>query len=125
MDSAGRAGVLALLWNDNVDVQVVSASLHHIDCTIQGLFCDENWRLACFYGWAESSEKHLSWELLKTLCTASNLPWLVVGDINQILFEAEKEGGVPRSQRDMDDFREALDECRLKDLGFFGKSFTW
>lgn len=45
--------------------------------------------------------------------------------MNQILFEEEKEGGAPRGQREMHEFREALDDCRLKDLGFFGKLFTW
>ncbi|XP_021842437.2 uncharacterized protein [Spinacia oleracea] len=125
VDSEGRAGGLALLWNDNIGVTVLSASLHHIDCIIKGLFCEEEWRLTCFYGWASAPDKHLSWELLRSIRNASLLPWLVVGDMNQILFEAEKEGGQPRSQREMDEFREAMDECGLIDLGYFGKPFTW
>ncbi|XP_021771206.1 uncharacterized protein LOC110737458 [Chenopodium quinoa] len=55
----------------------------------------------------------------------SDLPWLVVGDFNQILFEAEKKGGAPRAQREMDDFREALDYYGLQDLGYNGELFTW
>lgn len=37
----------------------------------------------------------------------------------------EKEGGVPRSQRKMDEFRVALDDYELQDLGFNGEPFTW
>uniref|UniRef100_A0A803ML34 DUF4283 domain-containing protein n=1 Tax=Chenopodium quinoa TaxID=63459 RepID=A0A803ML34_CHEQI len=38
-----------------------------------------------------------------------------------ILFEIERDGDVPRSQN----FREALDDCGLQDLGFHGMPFTW
>ncbi|XP_021771683.1 uncharacterized protein LOC110735805 [Chenopodium quinoa] len=34
-------------------------------------------------------------------------------------------GGVPRSERLMDAFREDIDQCRLRDLGFKGSIFTW
>jgi hypothetical protein len=48
-----------------------------------------------------------------------------VGDFNEILLVCEKEGGQPRQQGYMDQFREALEECELTDLGFVGDSFTW
>lgn len=38
VDSAGRAGGLALVWSDDVKVNILSASLHHIDCMVEGLF---------------------------------------------------------------------------------------
>ena len=38
---------------------------------------------------------------------------------------SEKIGGARRSQRQMDDFREAIDCCRFMDLGFCGPEFTW
>ena len=34
-------------------------------------------------------------------------------------------GRTQRSQRQMDDFREAIDCCRFMDLGFCGPEFTW
>ncbi|KAK2657968.1 hypothetical protein Ddye_011020 [Dipteronia dyeriana] len=55
----------------------------------------------------------------------SMLPWLCVGDFNEILREDEKSGGLPRPQRQMDDFRETLDWCGLGELGFRGPLFTW
>ena len=47
------------------------------------------------------------------------------GDFNEIVSLEEKEGGVPRSERLMDAFREAIDDCGVKDLGFKGSRFTW
>ena len=37
----------------------------------------------------------------------------------------EKLGGARRSQRQMDEFREAIHQCKFKDLGYCGPDFTW
>ena len=34
-------------------------------------------------------------------------------------------GGAPRSQREMDGFREVVNVCGFKDLGYHGPDFTW
>ena len=39
--------------------------------------------------------------------------------------QEEKEGGVPRGEREMDAFREAVDLCQFCDLGYRGCPFTW
>ena len=39
------------------------------------------------------------------------------GDFNEIVSMEEKRGGVMRPQKQMEDFREAIHECRFKDLG--------
>ncbi|XP_021737165.1 uncharacterized protein LOC110703680 [Chenopodium quinoa] len=38
---------------------------------------------------------------------------------------SEKEGGAPRGDRLIDSFREAMDNCDIRDLGFKGSVFTW
>lgn len=53
------------------------------------------------------------------------MEWLCLGDLNEILFRHEKLGGIPRLQSKMNAFREAIDVCRLFDLGYSGRSFTW
>lgn len=63
--------------------------------------------------------------VIRSLKNISNLPWLVCGDFNQILFEEEKKVGPPKRQQDMVDFHDALDKCRLKELGYIGEPFTW
>ena len=47
-----------------------------------------------------------------------------MGDFNEILFAEEKLGWLDRPERQMQSFRDALDFCRLKDLGFNGYPFT-
>lgn len=37
----------------------------------------------------------------------------------------EKQGGVQRSQHQMDGFRNAINSCNFKDLDYDGFDFTW
>lgn len=48
-----------------------------------------------------------------------------MGDFNEILMNEEKKGGVNRSQGCLDQFRDALEECKLSDLGYEGDMITW
>jgi len=54
-----------------------------------------------------------------------DLPWFCVGDFNEIVKLEEKMGGASRLERQMVAFREALDFCGVRDLGFVGSPFTW
>ena len=48
-----------------------------------------------------------------------------MGDFNEILRLEEKQGWLVRPERQMQGFRDALDFCGFKDLGFNGFPFTW
>ncbi|KAL9235614.1 hypothetical protein vseg_010359 [Gypsophila vaccaria] len=124
-DSVGRKAGVAILWRKGVIVNYISASAHHIDVEIEGLFSNTKWRLTGFYGWADRCKKELSWKLIRDIKEFSNLPWMIIGDFNQILYCSEKKGGTPRMQGEMDEFRAVLDQCGLLDLGFTGDPFTW
>ncbi|KAL2903855.1 hypothetical protein RDABS01_002565 [Bienertia sinuspersici] len=88
---------------------------------------DERWRLTGFYGWPDNSDKHLSWELLRSLKEDVEWhgAWLCVGDFNQILYDEEKLGGPKRSQCLLDGFKHALEDCDLLDIGYTGFQYTW
>ena len=55
----------------------------------------------------------------------SSLPWLVIGDFNELTGTSEKEGGSSRPWQQMMKFVETIDHCRVKDIGFIGPRFTW
>lgn len=63
--------------------------------------------------------------MLKELKPTNHLPWMVIGDFNEVLFSHKKEGGKPRSEHLMTTFRDTMEECNLHDLGFIGDKFTW
>lgn len=77
------------------------------------------------YGWSESSHKWRTWALLKELGSCPKMPWLIVGDFNEVLFEAKKRGGNMCDMGSILGFRDAVDVCGLKDLGYSGYVSTW
>ena len=48
-----------------------------------------------------------------------------MGDFNEIQFDSEKLGGARKSWRQMNEFREAMEESGLEDMGCLGPVFTW
>ena len=53
------------------------------------------------------------------------LPWLVIGDFNEIMSMSEKEGRSTRPQQQLASFVETINLCGLRDIGFVGPRFTW
>lgn len=90
MDSVGRSGGLALLWDRRVQCHVVDSDKNYIDVHI----LKNNvpfWRLTGFYGYPERSQRKDSWELIKTLANKSSLSWFIMGDFNDMLSEDDKK----------------------------------
>jgi hypothetical protein len=121
-ESDGQSGGLLMLWRNNVKIIGRAATKNYIDVIIED---DITWRFTGFYGEPSWGQKHISWEALRTLHGQVALPWLVLGDFNEILFNYEKEGGRPRSQLAMKAFHDALNDCELEDMGYVGDLFTW
>ena len=65
------------------------------------------------------------WDYLQNLAFNISLPWLLLGDFNDMISEEEKLGGLPINRTRMTAFRNCLDKCGLIDLGFHGPRFTW
>ena len=89
---------MALFWKFDIKVDVLNALLSFIDALIEGggggrIGC---WHLSGFYGHPKTSQRVESWRLLNSLRDSSHLPWLMIGDFNEIRCQAEKEGGASR-----------------------------
>jgi len=124
--SQGRGGGLALLWSDVVCVKLQSYDKLHIDVVIVDATTSvERWRLTGFYGKSRRELRYRSWDCLRTLNDRSSLPWLCVGNFNEVPHASEQIGGVGRSERQMEGFRDAVSVCGFQDLGFIGLPYTW
>ncbi|XP_031111882.1 uncharacterized protein LOC116015853 [Ipomoea triloba] len=118
------SGGLAMFWRDTNLASLIGYSNNHID-VIVSLPDKPQWRLTGFYGYPERSRRHQSWDLLRTLSSVSNLPWMVVGDFNDIACHSEKRGLHLHPGSLIEGFTAALHECHLNDLGMVGPRFTW
>ncbi|GAV69667.1 Exo_endo_phos domain-containing protein, partial [Cephalotus follicularis] len=68
---------------------------------------------------------HESWSLLRKIGNQCQLPWLCMGDFNEIMFHWEKEGGTNRANRQLMVFKSVIDDCHLCDMGYSSPTFTW
>uniref|UniRef100_A0A5B7BGF4 Endonuclease/exonuclease/phosphatase domain-containing protein n=1 Tax=Davidia involucrata TaxID=16924 RepID=A0A5B7BGF4_DAVIN len=124
VDSDGKSGGLCLLWQDPNLIQLQSFSKSHIDVLV-GENSDSQWCLIGFYGSPDASQRSISWALLRSLRQQMDIPWLCLGDFNEILCDSEKLGMRSRDECQMRDFRKVLDDCGFRDLGFYENRFTW
>lgn len=117
--SNGRSGGLAIYWNDDLLLELIHYSQYHIDMIVKKNG-EEPWRLTNIYGEATVSERQKTWDLLRFLRSESELPWVCIGDYNEVLSPEEHFGVGERCARQMTGFKEAVDVAGLCDLGFVG-----
>ncbi|XP_058757456.1 uncharacterized protein LOC131630719 [Vicia villosa] len=120
-----RAGGLILFWKEGFLLSILSSSLNHI----AGSMIDEEdgqlWNLYGIYGHPEEQFKRKTWQLIQTLVREEGGNAIVFGDLNDILWDHEKRGGISRTNSQFLWGRNAVISCGLVDLGFEGYPFTW
>ena len=89
-----------MLWKEDFAMKVLTSSDNHIDRVVdQGM--DDAWHLTGFYGELETANREHSWNLLRDLCHKHSLPWICLGDFNEVLRLEEKQGWLDRPERQM------------------------
>ena len=95
----GQSGGLALLWKPESKVAIQGFSRWHIDayitCTRTGII----WRLTSFYRQPDTSKREETWTILESLGHSNQLPWLCIGDYNEIISQTETSGSCARLAR--------------------------
>ena len=124
VESVGKSGGLCLFWSGGILVDLLRFSRYHIDVKVLS-HVSLVWCLTGFYGNSVLEQHCHSWTLLRCLRKMSQQPWLCVGDFNEVFVDDEKQGGLVKPWKLLEDFRNALDSCELDDMGFRGSAFTW
>lgn len=115
---------MAIFWKEGCDFSMDTYSSNHIDAIVNKGKEDE-WRFTGFYGEPDTNNRHESLAKLRRLKSKLTIQWLYVGDFNEIAKADKKLGERLRPVKHMKAFRDVLDECGFKDLGFVGGKYTW
>ena len=96
-----HSGGIAVMWNnDNVHVSVLSKDSRSIHLLVYDIRLQKTSVIFGLYGPAQKRDKHSFWDKLIELNTVIDLPWCLIGDLNEILSPDEKLGGLlPNSDR--------------------------
>jgi len=91
VSSSGRNGGLGLFWKNDVDISIKKYSNYHID-TIVSEPGKEPWRMSFIYGEPNRSLRYHTWDIMKQMRSDMDLPWVCIGDFNEILKREEQLG---------------------------------
>ena len=83
------------------------------------------WHLTRFYGNLDTRKRPESWPKLKHLKGTLNLPWLTIGDFNELTSLLEREGGSTRPRQQMQNFLDTISFCGFREVDYIGPKFTW
>ena len=110
----GKGGglVFFFFWKLTINLEVEGSHRYYIDATIdKGM--ENEWWLRGFYGEPETSKRREAWEILRQLNSRQGVPWLCVGDFNEITKQDEKLGGAFRPHNQMQLFCDVINECNF------------
>lgn len=124
VDCIGRSGGICVFWKSSSSISLINYSQNHIDLKIEedGI---GNWRFMGFYGFPERSRRQNSWALLRHLSTVNSLPWVCIGNFNDLLCFSDKRGRVDHPNWLYSEFKDIVSDSNLFDLPLFGYQFTW
>ncbi|XP_030964343.1 uncharacterized protein LOC115985543 [Quercus lobata] len=83
--SEGQSGGLALLWKPETFVNIKGYSKWFIDAEVICGNVQGSWRFTGFYGQPDTSKREETWQILESFGHSNVLPWLCIGDYNEIL----------------------------------------
>lgn len=125
VDAMGFAGGLWLLWNPlTISLNIIGSSFQEIHSHAKVNNLPPFLFTALYASPIHERRKNL-WNSLSSFATSLSMPWLIMGDFNDISNPNEKFGGSRANYYKMNCFNNFLLSSKLLDLGFEGPKFTW
>ena len=119
------SGGLALFWDNSVHVSSIASTGNYINVSVlftaEAFSCNVSW----MYGTPSVNQKNTFWRSLYSSFCSRLVPWICLGDFNEILWSHEKWGGLPQPRWRINLFQEFVSRAELRDLLFQGPIFTW
>ncbi|XP_075668491.1 uncharacterized protein LOC142638352 [Castanea sativa] len=125
-NTVGYLGGIWLLWNSGM-VEIIQLAKTEQEIHVVVKVCESNtcWVLSSIYASPRLAERKLLRKNLSSVAPIHSLPWLMLGDFNELLSSQDKFGGNPLITSRVLLFKECLDSCGMVDLGFHGHKYTW
>ncbi|CAN0916941.1 hypothetical protein LINGRAHAP2_LOCUS29995 [Linum grandiflorum] len=122
VDPINTAGGLALRWIADLNINVIRSSSSYFHVFINygsGFFC------TFIYAPTTAADRRQLWNEINSFGPGGDELWLVIGDLNVVLYDHEKSGGNPVAYDSAAPLRSFIFNNALSDLGFVGNPFTW
>ena len=119
VDPIGYSGGIWLLWNESPSfiVKIITRREHSIHALVKIHSPSISNLLTAVYAPPQFHKCKLYYDYLQNLAMNISLPWVLLGDFNDMLSDEEKLGGLPVNRTRISAFRNCMDKCGLMDLG--------
>lgn len=116
IEYVGISGGLCIFWDDLVSLNITELSQDYIDGYIFDNASGTLWRFTFVYGNPDFDLRQAQWQRLALSVGNSDMPWLCLGNFNDILFNHEKEGMKLKANRNIKGFKCFVDNCSFLEL---------
>nr|TKR98958.1 hypothetical protein D5086_0000197870 [Populus alba] len=122
--AAALTARIVVFWNPaTVNVELLDFSAQGLHVLIYSLVHQFKLYASFVYGFNTVIGRRILWDDLRSWSPTS--PWLVLGDFNSLLSQADKHDGEPVSNYETSDFRQCCSDLGLTDLNYSGCHYTW
>lgn len=121
----GTTGGLALMWSDEVYLDVESSSKDFIDLSCKDPESGHIMRITSIHASTNFQERLFLWQQIHNTHPGNQFPWICMGDFNEILYNWEKIGRREADHYRLVTFRDFQNACSLMDVDSKGYAFTW
>lgn len=99
-----------MLWNEgnNFRVEILTTSDYSIHTLVKVLNQSYPFLLTAIYASPNFSKRKILWNYLKNFASSVDLPWILLGDFNDMLEENDKIGELPFNGNRIAAFRECV-----------------
>ena len=119
----GRSGGLALYYNNEYQVKVLYSSNRMID--VEAVVMGKMAYITFVYGDSNQQLREHVWERLTRYGLAWSEPWFVIGDLNEITGNHEKDGGSLRNVDSFIPFNNMIRNSGLLEFPARGNKMSW
>ena len=125
-NTIGYASGLWILWNkEDVEISLLALMEQEIHSTVKVHASNLSWLFFTIYASPRLAERRILWCNIEEVGCLHTLPWLMIGDFNEVLYGEDKFGGNQVNINWAMEFKACLDSCSFVDLGFAGPKYTW
>ena len=116
----GFSGGIWLLWNESTyfSVEILTHSDHSLHALVKVNLPPLTFLFTVVYASPNFAKRKIFWNYLENLVATISLPWVLLGDFNDMTSEDKKMGGLPLNKTRIAAFKNCMDKCGLMDLSF-------
>lgn len=119
-------GRILIIWNHNsTTLNVLDIGDQFIHAEIKCLLSEKVFIATFVYGFNILVKRRPLWNELKNFGIGLSMPWLVLGDFNNVLSPNEKKGGLMVKNYETKDFVDCVASLDLIDVKSIGCFYTW